>query len=73
MNGEAQYLLDNELLKEIFDQIEQTAIESAVCAKVGDDETRRNATGEVRAIRSVRQKLKLLLSDKASLRTGAVA
>jgi hypothetical protein len=73
MNGEAQYLLDNELLKEIFDQLERIAIETGINAKIGDDELRRLAASEVRAIRSVRLKLKSLLSDKTNQRTDTVA
>lgn len=72
MNGEAKYLLDNELLNKIFDQIERDAIELAIGSKLGDDETRRNAMGEVRAIRSVRWKLKSLAGDKTNPAPGAV-
>jgi|JI10StandDraft_1071094.scaffolds.fasta_scaffold02691_9 hypothetical protein len=70
MIGEAQYLHDSELLKEIFDGMERDAIER--CVHTDDDETRRVSAMEVRTIRSVRQKLKSLCSDKTNLRTGAV-
>lgn len=66
MNGEAQWLLDNELLNEIFAQIERDAIETAIGAQLGDDDMRRNATGEVRAIRGVRRKLEALLRAKTN-------
>ncbi len=70
MIGEAQYLHDSELLKEIFDRMERDAIE--LCVHTDDDETRRITAIEVRTIRSVRQKLKSLCSDKTNLRPGAV-
>jgi len=63
MNGEAKYLLDNELLNGIFDRMERDAIELAISARLGDDEMRRTALGEVRAIRSVRQNLRQMLSN----------
>ena len=70
MNGEAEYLLNNDLLKEIFDKLESDALETAVNAPLIDDETRRIATGEVRAIRSVRRKLKALCAPTIP-RTGS--
>lgn len=69
--AEAKYLCDHEGLNEIFDGLERDALELCVNCPVGDDETRREATGEVRAIRSVRRKLKALLA-KTTPRTGAV-
>jgi hypothetical protein len=71
MSGEAQYLSDNETLNKIFDDLERDAIEICVNCPISDDETRRNASGEVRAIRSVRRKLKALCA-KTNPRTGAV-
>jgi len=38
--GEAQFLLDSETVKEIFAQLERDAIETAIGAKLGDDECR---------------------------------
>lgn len=70
MTGEAQYLHDSELLKEIFDRMESDAVEC--CIHTDDDEARRVSAIEVRTIRSVRQKLKSLCGDKTNLRTGAV-
>ena len=63
MNSEAKYLLNNELLNGIFDRMERDAIELAISARLGDDEMRRTALGEVRAIRSVRQNLRQMLSN----------
>jgi len=68
--GEAKYLHDSELLNEIFDKLEANAFEWALGAHFGDDETRRIAIGEVRAIRSVRGKLKAMLSTNPA--PGAV-
>lgn len=62
--GEVQYLLDNEILRDIFDGLERDAIEAAVSADT--DELRASSLGEVRAIRSVRRKLKTLLSVKTN-------
>lgn len=55
--GEAEYLLANETLNEIFDQIEKAATERAIYADLADDEKRRIAIEQVRAIRSVREEL----------------
>jgi hypothetical protein len=67
MSGEAQFLLDSEVIKDIFAQIERDAMELCVNAPLGDDETRRDASGEVRAIRRVRQKLEALAKAKTNL------
>ena len=62
--GAAEYLLNNDLLKEIFTDIEADALERAVNAKPSDDEARRAATQEVRAIRAVQRQLEVLLRAK---------
>lgn len=64
---EAAFLLNHPILNAIFSQMERSAIEIAVSAKMGDDELRRSALGEVRAIRSVRQKLDLIAKGRANL------
>lgn len=56
--AELEYLRDHPALRKIFDDLEEAAISQAVTAKINDDETRRNLMAEVRAIRSVRQKLR---------------
>lgn len=61
--GEAEYLLANDTLNEIFDQMERDATERAIYAKLADDELRRLALGEVRAIRSVREELRARIRD----------
>lgn len=63
--GEAEYLLDSKLLKEVFADIERNALERAVNAKPSDDELRRTSTQEVRAIRAVHEQLRSFLNDKA--------
>lgn len=56
-SGAAQQLLNNALLNEILDDMERSALETAVNAPVSDDEQRRVSTMEVRAIRSLRKQL----------------
>lgn len=56
--AELQYLVDHPDLSKIFDDVERAAVEAAVSAPLNDDETRRNLMAEVRAIRSVRRKLR---------------
>lgn len=73
MNGEAETLAASELLKEIFAEIEREQVERAIYAKLDDDETRRASLGEVRAIRSVREKLEALIRQKTNPAPGAVA
>jgi hypothetical protein len=70
--GEAQFLLDSKTVKEIFAQLERDAIETAIGAKLGDDECRRNALGEVRAIRSLKWKLEALVRAKTTPVSRAV-
>jgi len=73
-NGEAERLLNHPLFNEIFDGLENDAMEVAVQAKPSDDETRRTSMNEIRAIRSLRQKLKTLAEGKTTLpKKGDVA
>ena len=58
--GAAEYLLNDPLLKDIFDQLETDALESAIWAKQDDDEKRHRFLLEVQAIRNVREKLAAL-------------
>lgn len=64
---EAEFLLDHFMLKRLFDSVERTAMEQAIAAPLNDDETRRNLMAEVRAIRSVRRKLRQLASGQVTL------
>lgn len=61
--GEAELLLDSQLLKDTFAWLEADALERAVNALPSDDETRRVCTMQVRALRSVREHLEALLRD----------
>lgn len=67
LSGKAEQLLKDPDLVALFDQLERQSLESAINAKIGDDEARRNFLGEVRAIRSVRQKLALAASKAINL------
>lgn len=66
-SGEALRLLNHPILVALFDEQEKNALERAVTAKLDDDETRRTALGEVRAIRSVRRKLDLAAQGRVTL------
>lgn len=66
-SGEADRLLNHPILVGIFADLEKTAVERAINAKLGDDETRRNSLAEARAIRSVRQQLSLAAQGKIKL------
>ena len=65
-------MLDSTTVQEIFAQIERDALETAISAKLDDDECRRCALGEVRAIRSLRRKLEALVRAKTNPLTGSV-
>lgn len=64
-SGEAQALLDSEMLTDILSTLEKDAIEACVNAKPSDDETRRTNTNKVRAIRDLREQLIALAKGKA--------
>ena len=70
--SEAQFLLDSTTVQEIFVQLERDALETAISAKLDDDECRRCALGEVRAIRSLRRKLEALVRAKTNPGSGTV-
>ena len=70
--GEAEYLLNSRLLKHIFADIEADALERAVNAKPSDDELRRTATQEVRAIRAVQRQLEVLAKTQTKPKRGPV-
>lgn len=65
-------MLDSTTVQEIFAQIERDALETAISAKLDDDECRRCALGEVRAIRSLRRKLEALVRAKTNPGSGTV-
>ena len=70
--SEAQFLIDSTTVQEIFVQLERDALETAIGAKLDDDECRRCALGEVRAIRSLRRKLEALVRAKTNPGNGTV-
>lgn len=57
MRGEAVALLASPLLMKILDGMVNDALERAIAAMPNDDETRRVATTEVRAVRTLKRKL----------------
>lgn len=63
----AARLLNDPLLSRIFDKLEADTLKQVVAAPLGDDDTRRNLCGEVRAIQSVRRKLSQLASGAVTL------
>lgn len=71
--GAAEYLRDHPLLGEIFDGLEKDATERAIHAKPDDDETRRDALHQVRAIRNVRAELERRAAPPTNRQRGAVA
>jgi len=73
-SGEAKRLFEDPYLNEILDGMETDALERCVAAQPSDHETRQISTLEVRAIRSLRQKLKTFAEGKTKLpKRGSVA
>jgi hypothetical protein len=58
----AKMLLDHPLFEEIFGDMEASAINQAINAQLTDDATRSSQLSEARAIRSLRQKLRFMVS-----------
>lgn len=59
----AQAALEIPLFTELMDELEKAAINQCINAPINDDETRRNAAAEVRAIRSVRSRLESIAKE----------
>lgn len=53
----AQAALEIPMFTDLLDELEKAATNQCIHANINDDETRRNAAAEVRAIRSVRSRL----------------
>jgi hypothetical protein len=70
--GEAEYLLDSKLLKEVFADLERQATERAITAKASDDSLRRICMAEIRAIRAVQDQLRSFLNDKTKVKRSPV-
>ena len=64
-SGEAQALLDSELLSQILAELESDAMEKGVNANPSDDETRRVGMTMVRAIRDLKSQLESLAKGRA--------
>lgn len=69
----AQAALKIPLFTELLDDLEKTATNKCINADINDDETRRNAAAEVRAIRSVRSKLESIAREGQSTSRKAPA
>lgn len=59
----ARMILQHPLTSEILDDLEKSAIDSAVNAKVADEITPAAYLAEVRAIRSFRSRLQFIVGD----------
>jgi cell fate (sporulation/competence/biofilm development) regulator YmcA (YheA/YmcA/DUF963 family) len=59
----AQAILENQLINELWDEIEKAAINATINAKHDDHEGRQAHAAEARAIRKVRQRLESIASD----------
>ncbi len=62
--GQAEALLNDDLLQEVFRTLEQQAIDACIDAGPTDDELRRTTMQEVNALRDVQGKLKALLREE---------
>lgn len=60
----AQTILEIPYFHQLWDELEQAAINATINAKMNDDETRRNAAAEARAIRNVRSRLRAIAEEK---------
>lgn len=59
----AQTVLEVPFFHQLWDELEKAAINATINAKLNDDETRRNAAAEVRAIRNVRSRLRSIAEE----------
>lgn len=62
----AQAVLEIPFFSHLWDELEHAATNACIFAKMNDDETRRNAAAEVRAIKSVRSRLETIARDGQS-------
>lgn len=60
----AQAALAIPLFTDLLDDLEKAATNQCILAPINDDETRRNAAAEVRAIRAVRSRLESISKEK---------
>ena len=69
----AQAALEIPFFGALLDDLEKAATNQCILAPINDDETRRNAAAEVRAIRSVRSKLEAIAREGQSTSRSAPA
>jgi len=62
----AQAVLEIPFFTELWAEMEQAAINQCILAPMNDDETRRNAAAEARAIRRVRQRIEAISQEGQS-------
>lgn len=66
----AQSILAVPFFSELFEEIEKAALNQCINAEQNDDETRRNAAAEVRAIRRVRSRLDSIAEQPTGKRSA---
>lgn len=64
---DAKMLIDHPLVNEIFDALEREAMSAAINAAPLEHDLRAARMAEIRAIRSLRQRLRLLVAESAAL------
>lgn len=69
----AQAALEIPMFTDLLDELEKAATNQCILAQINDDETRRNAAAEVRAIRSLRSKLEAIAREGQSKSKAAPA
>jgi hypothetical protein len=69
----AQAALEIPLFTEVLDDLEKAATNHCILAPINDDETRRNAAAEVRAIRKLRSTLEAIAREGQSTSRTAPA
>jgi hypothetical protein len=69
----AQAILEFPFALELFAEIEAAATNQCIFAKMNDDETRRNAAAEVRAIRNVLSRLRSIAGQTETVSRRAPA
>ena len=69
----AQTVLEIPFFTSIIDDIEKAATNQCILAPINDDETRRNAAAEVRAIRKLRSTLEAISKEGQSTSRSAPA
>lgn len=71
--AQATNLINTPLFHELWDEMEQAAINGCIHAKPTDHETRAAFAAEARAIRNFRGKLNVIIDEAKAPRKGAPA